>query len=346
VLERSALWQLTWTRTLGFLREPEAIFWVFAFPVLMTLALGIAFRNSGPQKSSIAVEQGPQAARISAALSTSPDLSVTTLDPEAGRVALRRGKIAVLVRADVDGTPVLVYDPTRPETRLARLATHDALERSAGRRDPLPVKSDTAVQVGSRYIDFVVPGLLGLNLLGTGMWGIAFPVVTARQHKRLKRIIATPMRRSHYLISLQIARLFWLVLEVVALFGFARLAFGIVVRGSWLGFTAVTIVGALAFSALGLLVACRARTVEGVSGLMNAVMMPMWLLSGSFFSADRFPHAMQPLVQALPLTVANNALRALVNEGASFAAVAWPLAILVAWTVVCFALALRWFRWE
>ena len=218
MLERSALWQLTWTRTLGFLREPEAMFWVFAFPVLMALALGIAFRNSGPQKSSIAVEQGPQSARISAALATSPDLSVTTLDPEAEprRAAPRqdRGPGA----RDVDGTPVLGLRPdaTRdPALRASR--PHDALERSAGRRDPLAVKSDTAVQVGSRYIDFVVPGLLGLNLLGTGMWGIGFPVVTARQHKRLKRIIATPMRRSHYLISLRCSRgCSWLVLEVVA----------------------------------------------------------------------------------------------------------------------------------
>jgi ABC-type multidrug transport system permease subunit len=241
---------------------------------------------------------------------------------------------------------VLVYDPSRAETRLARLATLDQLERAAGRRDRLPARSDTAVLPGSRYIDFLLPGLIGLNLLGTGMWGIGFPIANARQQKLLKRVIATPMRKRDYLLALLFARLAWLLLEVVALLGFGWIAFGIVVRGSWLGFITVTVVGALAFSALGLLVASRARTIEAVTGLMNVVMLPMWLLSGSFFSADRFPQAMQPMVQALPLTLTNNALRALINEGAGFPAVSLALGALAAWGVVSFLAALAWFRWE
>jgi len=313
---------------------------------LMTIALGIAFRNSGPQRSPIGIEAGPHAAEISAALTRSPDLTVSTLAPEAARVALRRGKIAVLVRADTANAPVLIYDPARPETRLARLATLDALERAAGRRDRLTARSDTAVQPGSRYIDFLVPGLLGLNLMGTGMWGMGFPIANARQQKRLKRMIATPMRRSDYLLALLLSRMIWLLPEVVIVLGFAWIAFGVVVRGSWLGLGVITLVGAVAFSALGLLVGCRSRTVEALSGLMNVVMMPMWLLSGSFFPAERFPRLMQPFVQALPLTVANNGLRAVINEGASFAAIALPIAILIVWSIVGFLLALKWFRWE
>jgi ABC-2 type transport system permease protein len=344
--ERSPLWQLTWTRILGFLREPEAVFWVFAFPVLMSLALGIAFRNPGSQPSKVGIETGPRAPELSRALAGSSDLNVITLEPDEARLALRRGRIAVLVRADEGRAPILVYDATRPETRLAQQLVTETLERAAGRVNRLQIQQQTVMLPGSRYIDFLIPGLIGLNLLGTGMWGIGFPIATARQQKLLKRMIASPMRKTDYLLSLLLARLVWLVLEVVAIVGFGWIAFGTIVRGSWIGFVSITLVGALAFSALGLLVASRARTIEAVSGWMNVVMLPMWLLSGSFFSADRFPALWQPAIQALPLTLTNNALRAIMNEGASLNAVAGPLAALTAWGLGGFLAALLWFRWE
>ena len=342
----SALWQLTRVRMFGFLREPEAVFWVFAFPVLMALALGIAFRSQGHPRSRIGVLDGPRAATVIAALRSSPDLEVIPIAPDQADAALRRGRIAVLVRPGESGPPALTFDPSRTETRLAQLATIDALERSAGRRDVVGVTLDTRVRPGSRYIDFLIPGLIGLNLLGTGMWGIGFPIANARQQKLLKRMLATPMRRSDYLLAHMLARLAWLVLEVVAVLGFGMLAFGVQVRGSWLAFALVNLLGAFSFSALGLLVASRARTIEAVSGLMNVVMMPMWLLSGSFFSADRFPTTMQWLVQALPLTAVNNALRVIMNEGAGFAGVWLSLAIVVAWGIASFFAALALFRWE
>jgi len=345
-LAASPLWQLTRQRVVTFLREPEAMFWVFAFPVLMALALGIAFRSQGPPRSRVGIEAGPAAPAIARALAGSGDLDVETLDPVAADAALRRGRIAVLVRPVAGGPPVFAYDPTRPETRLAYLATREALERAAGRRDVVGAAIDTRVRPGGRYIDFLIPGLIGLNLLGTGMWGIGFPVATARQQKLLKRLVATPMRRRDYLLALMLARMVWLALEVVAVLGFGMLVFGVAVRGSWAALVLVTFAGALAFSALGLLVASRARTIEAVSGWMNFVMLPMWLMSGTFFAAERFPAFMQPVVQALPLTVVNNGLRAIMNEGAGLAACAMPLAILVAWAVAAFACALAWFRWE
>lgn len=343
-LERNALWNLTYGRIVLFLREPEAMFWVFAFPILMALALGIAFRSQGPPRSAVGVERGPYADSIVRALQASPDLTVTVLDSVAAEAGLRRGRIILLVRGGEP--PTLVYDPTRPETRLASMAVTEALEQAAGRRDPLPLAHETRVRGGARYIDFLLPGLIGLNLLGTGMWGIGFPIATARQQKLLKRMVATPMRRGDYLLSFLFARLVWLLLEVVALLGFGMIAFGVHVRGSWFALVLVTLIAALAFSALGLLVASRARTIEAVSGLMNFAMLPMWLLSGTFFSAERFPAAVQPLVQALPLTATNNALRAIMNEGAGLAGTAVPLAILLAWAVVSFVVALRMFRWE
>ncbi len=344
--ERNALAQLTWVRILGFLREPEALFWVFAFPLLMALALGIAFRQQGPQRSRVGVEQGAGAGAIARALAASPDLEVVTLPSAAAERALARGRIAVLVRRASSGAPLLVYDPQRPETRLAHLAALDALERAAGRADRLQAREDIRPRPGGRYIDFLIPGLIGLNLLGTGMWGVGFAIANARQQHLLKRMIATPMRRSDYLLAMVLGRMVWLVPEVVALLGFGILAFGVEVRGSWTAFALVTVVGALAFSALGLMVASRARTVEAVSGLMNVVMLPMWMLSGSFFSSERFPAVMQPFVKALPLTLANDALRAIANEGAGLAAVAPQLAALAAWGVVTFVIAVRIFRWE
>jgi len=331
---------------LAFLREPEALFWVFAFPIVMALALGLAYRNQGPQRSVIGVQGGTGADSVLAALARSPDLEASVLDSTAAELALRQGKIAVLVRPRPAGAPVLVFDPARPETRLAHLATVDALERAGGRTDIVRPENDTRERRGGRYIDFLLPGLIGLNLLGTGMWGIGFPVANARQLKLLKRMIATPMRRTDYLVSLMLARLVWLVLEVVALLLVGWLVFHVTVSGSWLAFALVSLVGAAAFSALGLLVASRAKTIEAVSGLMNVAMIPMWLLSGTFFSAGRFPSAMQPWIQALPLTATNDALRAIMNEGAGLGAVAGDLAILAAWGVVSFGVALALFRWE
>jgi ABC-2 type transport system permease protein len=343
-VSRSALGQLSLTRMLAFLREPEAIFWVFAFPILLALALGIAFRSQGPSRSTVVIATGAGDSALRQALGRSPDLSVSALPPQDADAALRRGKAQVLVRPG--DPPTLIYDPSRPETRLAELTVRDALERAAGREDRLELRSDTRMRPGSRYIDFLIPGLIGLNLLGTGMWGVGFPIANARQLKLLKRLVATPMRRSDYLLSLMVARLVWLALEVVAIVAFGWLVFGVAMRGSWPGFVAVALIGGFAFSALGLLVACRARTIEAVSGLMNVVMMPMWLMSGSFFSADRFPAFVQPFIRALPLTAANDAFRALMNEGATFAQVIPQLGILLAWCVVSFALALFWFRWE
>ena len=342
----SPLWQLTRVRMFGFLREPEAVFLVFAFPVLMALALGIAFRTSGPPRSRVGVLEGPGAAAVIKALEVSPDLECIRVAPEEADAALRRGRVAVLVRPGTSGRPVLTFDPSRAETRLAQLATVEALERAAGRRDVVGVTLDTRVRAGSRYIDFLIPGLIGLNLLGTGMWGIGFPIATARQQKLLKRMLATPMRRSDYLLSHMLARLVWLAMEVAAVLGFGMLVFGVQVRGSWLAFALVCLLGAFSFSALGLLVASRARTIEAVSGLMNVTMLPMWLLSGSFFSADRFPSYMQWFVQALPLTAVNNALRAITNEGAGLVAVSVPIGIVVAWGVASFFAALAIFRWE
>ncbi len=182
--------------------------------------------------------------------------------------------------------------------------------------------------------------------MGTGMWGIGFSIVNARSKRLLKRLVATPMRRTHYLLAQIGGRLVFLVLEVGALVGFAPLAFDVPLRGSILALAARARSGRMTFAGLGLLVASRARTIEGVSGLMNLVMLPMWMLSGIFFSTARFPDVVQPFVQALPLTALNDALRAVMLDGAGIAAVSGEMAIAGLWCVLSFALALARFRWN
>jgi len=338
------MYQLALSRMREFYREPEAVFWVFGFPIVLAFALGLAFRNTGPGKLQIGVVAGAGDSAVAAALAASPRLVPAVLDTATARLRLKTGRVALLV---VPGDPVVYrYDSTRTESGLARLEVDDALQRARGRKDLIAVRDDRAVAPGSRYIDFLIPGLLGMNLLGSGIWGVGFSVVQARQRKLLKRYLATPMRRSHYLLSFILSRLVFLIIEVVALVGFGWLLFGVAVRGSFASLAGLTVLGSFAFAGLGLLVASRAKTIEGVSGLMNLVMLPMWILSGTFFSYSRFPNAMIPFVKALPLTALNDALRAVMIDGAAVTALGTPIAIVVAWGAVSFVVALRIFRWR
>jgi ABC transporter DrrB family efflux protein len=337
------LWQMTLNRWRDFYRQPETIFWVFAFPLLLAIVLGIAFRNKGPETLRIAVEAGPGADSVARMLAGSRDVRPTVLPRAEAARQLRTGKVVLVV---VAGDPLVYrYDSTRAESRVARLATDDVLQRGLGRRDARAVEERKVTERGSRYIDFLIPGLLGLNLMGTGMWGVGFAIVQVRAKKLLKRLVASPMKRPHYLLSYMIVRVAQVPLEVAVLVGFAVLAFDVPVRGSPVALLAVAILGCLAFSGLGLLVASRAQTVEGVAGLMNVVMLPMWGLSGVFFSSANFPDVMQPLIRVLPLTALNDALRAIMIDGASIASQAGELGIVAAWGVVSFGIAMRIFRW-
>jgi ABC-type multidrug transport system permease subunit len=228
---------------------------------------------------------------------------------------------------------------------LSRAEVDDALQVSAGRKNPLPTSSVISNEPGSRYIDFLIPGLIGMNLMNSGMWSIGFALVDMRQRKLLKRFVATPMRRSDFLLALAGGRLVLMVAEVGLLLGFGALVFHIRVLGSLLSILILSSIGAVGFSGLGLLTASRAQKIESVSGLINLIMMPMWIFSGVFFSYERFPSVIQPFIKALPLTALNDALRATILEGAPLASQAGRLLILLLWGGISFLLALRWFRW-
>jgi ABC-2 type transport system permease protein len=346
-LREYPLAQLVMVRFLEFWREPEAVFWVFIFPILLAAGLGIAFRQRAPEVVKVGVlVSEPHATTISDAIARDPRLEIVPLDDSAGMHALRTGRIALFAVPRAAQTVEYRYDDTRPDARNARLLVDDAIQRASGRRDAATVRDRHVREPGARYIDFVIPGLLAMNLMGSGIWGVGFTIVESRRKKLLKRLVATPMSRAQYLASFILARLAMLVLEVGGLLGFGIWVFGVPARGSPATLVLVTLIAALAFSAIGLLVASRVRTMEGASGLMNLVMLPMWIFSGVFFSASNFPDAAQPFIQALPLTAAADALRATLLEGASFAALSPEVGILGAWLAVSFAAALALFRWR
>jgi ABC-type multidrug transport system permease subunit len=327
-------------------REPEVIFWVFIFPLLLALGLGVAFRNKPADVTSIAIVEGPGADKAMALLeSRKSSIRAEVVDQSLALQGFRLGKYDLVVEPDTNGGFRYHYDPSRPESVLSRVEVDDALQTAAGRTDPLPTTAVTSTEPGSRYIDFLIPGLLGMNLMNSGMWGIGFALVDMRQRKLLKRFVATPMRRSDFLLALTSSRLVLMIIEVALLLGFGVLVFHMRVLGSILTIVLLGAIGAVAFGGLGLLTASRAQKIESVSGLINLVMMPMWIFSGVFFSYERFPAIVHPFIRALPLTALNDALRATILQGASLASQSGRLLVLVLWGGVSFVLALRWFRW-
>jgi len=337
-----ALVQLTLVRFRETLREPEALFWVFVFPILLAAGLGIAFRN----RPADVLKIGTVTPELTNSLQREKLLSVQQLDSNAAEEALRTGKIALLAVPGPNGAVIYRYDDTNPEGRTARMLADRAVQQAAGRVDPIATSDDFMREAGSRYIDFLIPGLLGMNLMGSAIWGMGFTVVDARRKKLLKRLISTPMPKQYFLLSYLFSRILMLVLEVGIVLGFGVWIFHVPVRGSFLDLGVVCLLGSLSFSALGLLLASRAKTIEAASGMMNAVMLPMWIASGVFFSAQRFPDIVQPLIKALPLTAAIDALRANMLQGANLLQVAPQLGVLAAWLLVCFVLALKLFRWR
>jgi ABC-type multidrug transport system permease subunit len=342
------LWLLTQMRLRELAREPGTLFWIFGFPLLLTIGLGLAFRGSIASRLDVGlVEPAPDA--WAETLSRAGFAVARLPEPEAGR-RLATGALALVVlppRPDADGSAVRYrFDPTRPESRLARLSADDALQRAWGRADAVPTRDEPSVAPGSRYVDFLVPGLVGMNVMSGSMWAIGWAIVNLRVRKLLKRLLATPLRRSQLLLSLLLSRLIVVPIEIASILFFARVIFGVGVAGALATVAVVALLGALSFGGLAVLVASRARNVETVSGLMNAVMLPMFVLSGVFFSTAHFPEALQPLIAWLPLSALNQALRSVIIHGAGWGAIAAPCAILAGWGTIGYAAGLRLFRWS
>ena len=341
---RHPLVELTLARLKEFVREPEALFWAFGFPIVMSVAMAIAFPSGDARAVLVGVEPGAAGDETRRALEHVQGVVLREVAPGDSERALREGEVHLLVSGT--SPPAYRFDPARSESRVARLVVDDALKRAAGRTDPWSARDQPVDVPGSRYVDWLIPGIVGLGIMSTGMWGVGFSIVQARLRKVLKLLVASPMRKREYLLAQLVARMLFLAPEVAVPVGFGVLVLGMPFRGTVLSLVVVSVVGALAFGALGLLVASRVRTFEAISGLLNLTMTPMWILSGVFFSAANFPDALQPYIQALPLTALNDALRAVILEGATVTAARGELLVLAAWTMVAFATALKWFRWR
>jgi ABC-2 type transport system permease protein len=346
-----SLWRLTQMRLRELAREPGTLFWIFGFPLLLTLGLGFAFRGSSGARPAVGVVAPfpePWAAAIGAA-----GFPVHRLPEAEARHALATGALALAVfapppgalEAGDAGAVRYAFDPMRPGARLARLEVDRALQRAWGRVDPVAVRDERQSAPGTRYVDFLVPGLIGVNVMQGSLWGVGWAIVNLRVRRLLKRLLATPMRRWQLLTAFMLARLVVVPIETTSLLVFARLVFGVRVVGSLPALAAVATLGALSFGGLAILVSSRAQNVESVTGLINTVMIPMFITSGVFFSNAHFPAVLQPLVAVLPLSALNQALRAVVIDGAGLSALATPCAILVAWGAIGYAIGLRAFRW-
>ena len=341
------LLELTLARIREVLREPGFVFWIFGFPVVMAIGLGLAFRDRPPDKPVVGVVEGTE--WLEEALDDPERITVEVYDQSTAKEHLRIGRVDLVVSAEGEAVGSRVdyrYDEMRNDARLARHITDQVLQESLGRADQATTHDEIVTEKGSRYIDFLMPGLIGLNLMGSSMWGIGYTIVLARKRRQLRRFAATPMKRSHFMGAFLLSRLVFLAFELFGLVGLGFLAFGVTVHGSALALILVALVGAASFGAIGLLVAARVQSVEAANGWMNFIMMPMWILSGTFFAYSKFPEVMQPVLEVLPLTALNDALRAIVNDGASLLSLGPQLGVLALWGVIPFLLALRWFRWQ
>lgn len=349
------LLELTRARIREFFREPAAIFWVYGFPLIMAVSLGVAFRERPQSHLKVdLVETTPGTARVNRLrelLNDDPRFEVQAPADDQWKKRLRDGKTDLVVLAESAGSAPgeqpweIWHEPRRAESLLAREAVENVLLKGQGAALP-NINEKELDEAGSRYIDFLVPGLLGLNLMGGGLFGVGFVLVDMRVRKLLKRYLVTPLRQSDFLLSVMLSRLLFMFPEILILLTFGWLAFGVQNRGSVWELAAVLLAGGFCFAGLGLLIASRATTLETASGLMNLLMLPMYVLSGVFFSADRFPEAVQPLIKALPLTAVNTALRGVMLEGQSLAPLWQPLSIMLAWGACSFLIALKIFRWK
>ncbi len=331
-------------RFLLFFRDREAVFWVFAFPLILSIVLGFAFSSTSVKPSRIGVPAGPEGDVMAEVLEGSEVVEVVRYDDlHSARRRVARGAFDALVKA---GTPpVIRFDPARPDGALARHRVLEAWHGSRGETPPASIREEKAAETGSRYLDYLFPGLLGLNLLSTSLWSIGLSIADHRQKKLLKRMLVTPMRRSSFLLTFIAWRLLFMVLEVVILVCFGVFVLGVPFAGSLSAFALIVTLSTVSFAGLGLLVAARTKTLEGVTGLLNFVLIPMWLFAGIFFPYERFPEFLHPVIQWIPLTALIDALRALMLDGAGLVNILPEIGIISAWGIVCFLTALKIFRW-
>jgi ABC-2 type transport system permease protein len=357
------------------IRQPAVIFWGIIFPILIALGLGLAFTQQTESVYRVGVaagrtdmaQQEPAVLRflqergrrldptekgstwqltLEDSRSGNTRFLFTQTDWDSAIVQIKRGKLNLIVEPAPDGRIQYHFDPRNPEAELAYLKLSAAVESGTG---PETDSNDPVVPLtvtGTRYIDFLVPGLICLGVMMSCMWGVSYGMIDKRSKKLLRRLVATPMKKSHFLVALMTVRIAMNLIEAVLLFIFASLVFDIAVQGSIAALAAIFLAGNIAFCGIAIFTSSRTANTEVGNGLVNAVVMPMTVLSGIFFSYHNFPDWSIAFIQKLPLTLFADGIRAIFNEGGGFAETGLAVAVLTAVGVIFFSLGLRIFRWH
>jgi len=363
-MRRSELWQLIIIHFKELLREPGVLFWGIGFPILMAWGLGIAFTGEREIRKDIALVKFSGENKVASFLKEhaekNPDGTYlfTINDPVFGRnifrfvpldsldasLGVKRGIYQLMIDDSADST-FFYLDPANPEARLLQLqiATllgerHEDDTFSGGNIIPLEVK-------GTRYIDFLVPGLVAMNIMMACMWGMSWTIIERRKGNMLRRMIVTPVNRQNILLGLMTARITMNFVEAILLILFAWLYFDIEIQGSITALVMVFFAGNFAFTGIAILTSSRTSNTEVGNGIINFVNMPMMILSGIFFSYHNFPEWSIPVIQNLPLTLLADSMRSIINEGAGVAAVLDKTVIMGIIGAVTFGLGLKMFKW-
>ncbi len=353
---------------LEIIREPGVLFWGILFPILMSLGLGLAFTKKSDVLRKVAIIHGNSV--ISSFLENSCEKNnnsdsdtwkwkYTIKDEKLGNSIfqfydlqwdeavklLKRGTVNVLILGMTDSVEYH-FDPMNPDAQL----TYLKLSTILGHGEIQPVQVNAEIKpltvTGTRYIDFLVPGLIGLGVMMSSMWGISYGIIEKRSKKLLRRLVATPMRKSHFLLALITVRIIMNFIESTVLFLFALFAFKMTIQGDISALILMFLAGNIAFAGLAVLVSSHTSNTEVGNGLINAVVFPMMVLSGIFFSYQNFPDWSLPFIRNLPLTILTDGLRSIFNEGAGYHEVALPIIILTSFGAIFFSIGLKIFKWH
>lgn len=375
LLNMNQIWLLTGALFREIIREPGVLFWGIIFPILMSLGLGLAFTKKSDTTRKIAII-GTEA--IIPADSTQLFLFLddqceknntenkddykwkyVIADEKLGKsiflfyktdwddamVQLKRGTVNCILSGEGE-IPVFHFDPMNSDAEL----TYLKLSNVIGKGRIVNTESNAEIRpltvTGTRYIDFLVPGLITMGVMMSSMWGISYGIIEKRSKKLLRRLVATPMKKSHFLISLITVRIVMNFIEAVSLVVFALITFKMSIQGSISALILMYLAGNFAFAGIAVFVSSHTSNTEVGNGLINFVVMPMMVLSGIFFSYHNFPEWSVPVIQVLPLTMLTDGIRSIFNEGAGYAEVAMPLLILTATGAVFFGAGLKIFKWH
>ncbi|MEQ9376530.1 MAG: ABC transporter permease [Imperialibacter sp.] len=331
-----------------FLRQPGAVFWAVFFPVLMAGGLGLAFTQKGELNQKIAfvgneqTEEKSWSKKVGNETTGFTNYEFLNVGFDEGLVLLKRGTVDLIVKKEGEKYKYH-FDPLNPEAQLAYINLTAALNGNqtlSNGEDVVPLK-----EIGSRYIDFLVPGLMAMGVMMSCMWGISYGLIEKRSKMLLRRMVATPMRKAHFMTALLISRTVMSAIEASILVVFSWLFFDIRIEGSFLALVVLFLSGTLAFAGIAVLTASRTDNTYVGNGILNAVVMPMTILSGVFFSYHGFPDWAVSIIRLFPLTIFADTARAIFIEGAGWSQIVLPVGVLAGLGLVCMSIGMKVFKW-